>query len=72
MPAAYLTTPAGAVTFCRQLMKKTNVYIWHVTDVVKTRLQVEARKGQTTYKGLADAFTRICKLYWSYYRDTVI
>jgi hypothetical protein len=32
-----------------------------VTDVVKTRLQVEARKGQTSYKGLADAFTKICK-----------
>lgn len=32
-----------------------------VKDVVKTRLQVEARKGQTTYKGLADAFTRICE-----------
>jgi len=31
------------------------------TDVVKTRLQVEARKGQTTYKGLADAFAKICK-----------
>jgi len=62
MPAAYLTTPAGAVTFCRHcLWKKTNVYIGYMTDVVKTRLQVEARKGQTTYKGLADAFTKICK-----------
>ena len=32
-----------------------------MTDVVKTRLQVEARKGQTNYKGLTDAFVRICK-----------
>jgi solute carrier family 25 aspartate/glutamate transporter 12/13 len=28
-------------------------------DVVKTRLQVEARKGQTNYKGLVDAFRTI-------------
>ncbi|KAH9982982.1 mitochondrial carrier [Lactifluus volemus] len=27
--------------------------------IAYTRLQVEARKGQTTYKGLADAFTKI-------------
>ena len=43
-----------------------------MTDVVKTRLQVEARKGQTSYKGLADAFTKICKLYWSNYGDALI
>ena len=30
-------------------------------DVVKTRLQVEARTGQTHYKGLMDAFTKICE-----------
>jgi hypothetical protein len=30
-------------------------------DVVKTRLQVEARKGQASYKGLADAFVKICE-----------
>jgi hypothetical protein len=29
-------------------------------DVVKTRLQVEARQGQTHYKGLTDAFIKIC------------
>ncbi|KAI0257068.1 mitochondrial carrier [Lactifluus subvellereus] len=34
-------------------------YLTTPADVVKTRLQVEARKGQTTYKGLADAFTKI-------------
>lgn len=28
-------------------------------DVIKTRLQVEARKGQATYKGIADCFTKI-------------
>ena len=32
-------------------------------DVVKTRLQTEARKGQTNYKGLADAFVKICELW---------
>jgi len=31
-------------------------------DVVKTRLQVEARKGQTHYKGLQDAFVKICEI----------
>lgn len=29
-------------------------------DVIKTRLQVEARKGQTHYAGLRDAFVKIC------------
>lgn len=29
-------------------------------DVVKTRLQVEAKTGQTHYKGMADAFAKIC------------
>lgn len=28
-------------------------------DVIKTRLQVEARKGQTSYKGIADCFVKI-------------
>ena len=28
--------------------------------MVKTRLQVEARQGQTHYKGLTDAFVKIC------------
>jgi solute carrier family 25 (mitochondrial aspartate/glutamate transporter), member 12/13 len=30
-------------------------------DVVKTRLQVEAKTGQTHYKGMTDAFVKICK-----------
>ncbi|KAI0285387.1 mitochondrial carrier [Russula aff. rugulosa BPL654] len=34
-------------------------YLTTPADVVKTRLQVEARKGQTNYKGLTDAFVRI-------------
>ena len=33
---------------------------YRFTDVVKTRLQVEARKGETHYKGLTDAFVKIC------------
>ncbi|KAJ7109932.1 mitochondrial carrier domain-containing protein [Mycena epipterygia] len=34
-------------------------YLTTPADVVKTRLQVEARKGQTHYKGLRDAFVQI-------------
>lgn len=34
-------------------------YFTTPADVVKTRLQVEARSGQTTYKGMGDAFVRI-------------
>jgi solute carrier family 25 (mitochondrial aspartate/glutamate transporter), member 12/13 len=34
-------------------------YLTTPADVVKTRLQVEARKGQTHYKGLRDAFVTI-------------
>ncbi|KAJ7195555.1 mitochondrial carrier domain-containing protein [Mycena haematopus] len=34
-------------------------YLTTPADVVKTRLQVEARKGQTHYKGLVDAFATI-------------
>lgn len=32
-----------------------------LVDVVKTRLQVESRQGQSHYKGLADAFVKICE-----------
>lgn len=34
-------------------------YFTTPADVIKTRLQVEARKGQTTYKGIGDAFGKI-------------
>jgi hypothetical protein len=50
----------------------TNVHIGRVIDVVKTRLQVEARKGQTTYKGLADTFTKICMSHWLCHSDPLI
>jgi len=30
-------------------------------DVIKTRLQVEARKGQATYNGIADCFRKIMR-----------
>ncbi|KAF8167349.1 mitochondrial carrier domain-containing protein [Crassisporium funariophilum] len=36
-------------------------YLTTPADVVKTRLQVEARKGQTHYAGLRDAFVKIYK-----------
>ncbi|KIM47475.1 hypothetical protein M413DRAFT_439135 [Hebeloma cylindrosporum] len=34
-------------------------YLTTPADVIKTRLQVEARKGQTNYAGLRDAFVKI-------------
>lgn len=34
-------------------------YFTTPADVIKTRLQVEARKGQTTYNGIADAARKI-------------
>lgn len=34
-------------------------YLTTPADVVKTRLQVEARKGESHYKGLTDAFVKI-------------
>lgn len=34
-------------------------YLTTPADVVKTRLQVEAKKGQTHYRGLQDAFVKI-------------
>src|SRR5262249_49362854 len=34
-------------------------YFTTPADVIKTRLQVEARKGQTTYKGILDAARKI-------------
>ncbi|KAG0139735.1 hypothetical protein CROQUDRAFT_666065 [Cronartium quercuum f. sp. fusiforme G11] len=36
-------------------------YLTTPADVVKTRLQSEARKGETAYKGLIDCFTTILK-----------
>lgn len=36
-------------------------YFTTPADVIKTRLQVEARKGQTTYNGIADAATKIMR-----------
>ena len=35
-------------------------YLTTPADVIKTRLQTEARKGQTNYKGLTDAAVKIC------------
>ncbi len=36
-------------------------YLVTPSDVIKTRLQVAARKGETTYTGIADAFTKIMR-----------
>lgn len=37
-------------------------YLTTPADVIKTRLQTEARKGESTYKGVTDAFRKIRKL----------
>jgi len=34
-------------------------YLTTPADVIKTRLQSEARKGESTYKGVVDAFRKI-------------
>lgn len=57
MPAAYLTTPAGKLSEVSIISCLTILG----ADVVKTRLQTEAKTGQTHYKGMADAFRKICE-----------
>jgi hypothetical protein len=36
-------------------------YLVTPADVIKTRLQVAARKGETTYSGIRDAFSKILR-----------
>ena len=36
-------------------------YLVTPADVIKTRLQVQARQGQQTYSGITDAFTKILR-----------
>ena len=36
-------------------------YLVTPADVIKTRLQVTARKGETTYSGISDAFVKIMR-----------
>jgi solute carrier family 25 aspartate/glutamate transporter 12/13 len=36
-------------------------YLVTPADVIKTRLQTQARKGRTTYNGIADAFYKILR-----------
>ena len=36
-------------------------YLVTPADVIKTRLQVQARKGDTTYSGIRDAFVKIMR-----------
>jgi hypothetical protein len=47
-----------------QVKLSVDSWVRRVLDVVKTRLQVEARKGQTHYAGLRDAFVKICKQHY--------
>ncbi|KAG2156541.1 mitochondrial carrier domain-containing protein [Suillus bovinus] len=52
----------GAAGHCSEFTSgMPAAYLTTPADVVKTRLQVEARQGQTHYKGLTDAFIKIHK-----------
>lgn len=62
MPAAYLTTPCGEFKWLKRVHASVGGNVDDAfIDVVKTRLQTEARKGQSNYKGVVDAFGKICK-----------
>lgn len=55
----FLSLPTSLIT------DKVKFYSYYRTtpaDVVKTRLQSEAKKGETHYKGVIDAFKKIRKL----------
>lgn len=58
------TDPSKKLTF-GQLISAASIagipaaFLTTPADVIKTRLQVEARKGQTTYKGIGDCFVQI-------------
>ena len=60
MPAAYFTTPAGQYD---ESVHHPEILTrgFPRADVVKTRLQTEAKTGQTHYKGMLDAFSKICE-----------
>lgn len=38
-------------------------YLTTPADVIKTRLQAEAKQGQTSYRNVGHAFTSICEYY---------
>lgn len=58
------TDPSKKLTF-GQLISAASIagipaaFLTTPADVIKTRLQVEARKGQATYKGIGDCFVQI-------------
>jgi solute carrier family 25 aspartate/glutamate transporter 12/13 len=54
MPAAYMTTPFGEWHICQTVDKRSSRL-----DVVKTRLQSQARAGETVYKGVLDGLRKI-------------
>lgn len=45
-----------------QIYSKLLLYRTTPADVIKTRLQTEAKLGETHYKGVVDAFRKIRKL----------
>ena len=50
-PSAWITTPAGAIALCLRHPDRP--------DVIKTRLQTAARKGETVYNGILDCGRKI-------------
>ena len=55
MLTAYLTTPAGKLLFIYWLLCNNLTRLVATLDVIKTRLQVEAREGQAHYAEVRDA-----------------
>ena len=55
-----LTKPTfGELITAASLAGVPAAFLTTPADVIKTRLQVEARKGQATYKGISDCFVQI-------------
>ncbi|KAF7791229.1 hypothetical protein EIP86_002243 [Pleurotus ostreatoroseus] len=51
--------PFSAIYFPAYAHLKKDIFNEGYNDVVKTRLQTEAKTGQTNYKGMGDAFVKI-------------
>lgn len=49
----------GELTLAASMAGIPAAFLTTPADVIKTRLQVEARKGQATYKGITDCFAQI-------------
>src|SRR5688572_12995252 len=59
VPAAALVTPGGINLGIDQYDCYCIIPCTFKADVIKTRLQVAARAGQTTYSGVVDCFRKV-------------